>query len=764
MSHSSTELLAKSDPQVTLQQHIADGLRIWDCLQKCFPKAAKLAGHSHFWNWLRICIIFHDLGKGHGEFQKVLLRMPHKWKFQRHELFSLPFVRALLLDPDAKKLVERIVAGHHKSIRKLNSYIRQEYEEPDDFEREFSKVDVPKVLKVISSFGNFPIGEVTPVHPKEITANYMSELNNDNISNRHQLLLMTGAFQQCDHLSSAFVESIDIIPLEKFAFLDKKQLDFRAKGNDFYLHQKKAAIEDGSVIITAPTGAGKTETALLWLRNQVKKHGQGRAFYILPFTASINAMWRRLSNEDEGFGGECVGMLHGNLDAVLYDQLLGETGNIQRTIEEVKKIRNTFKSLQTPLKVVTPFQLLKHIFGLKGFEKGIFEMSGGYFIFDEIHAYDSAVFAQILVLLEFAMQNLGAHSLIMTATLPAFLKNKIKQIADFSEIHADENLYKEFRRHRIEVLKGEITESLDLIVDDLSIGKKVLVVCNTVLRAQEVFNFLEPLAGEESILLHSAFNGEDRSIKERTLKEKPPQLLIGTQAIEVSLDIDYDVIYTELAPLDALLQRFGRVNRHRFRNNPPCPCYVFEARNNKDKFIYNNEEIIETTLAVLRKIEGQNGGVVDEKELQGFMDFVYPHFTEKNMEKFENTYTYLKSSVSRLYPMETSKQTEEDFYRQFDGVKIVPIELTERFVKQLEEFNFIGAERLKVSIRRTEVARWINSGILFKRKVAFSAPDKPNSNPIEFNFLVLQLPYSNILGLQKTAELVSEQFLEEQFI
>ena len=69
---------------------------------------------------------------------------------------------------------------------------------------------------------------------------------------------------------------------------------------------------------------------------------------------------------------------------------------------EKKNLIETYKTLVTPVKVTTPFQLLKHIFGLKGFEKGIFEWCGGYFIFDEIHAYNPAVFAQIKVLLEFA--------------------------------------------------------------------------------------------------------------------------------------------------------------------------------------------------------------------------------------------------------------------------------------------------------------------------------------------------------------------------
>lgn len=604
------ELLAKSDPQITLRQHITDGLRIWECLKICFPKTPELADAPDFWDWLRLCVVLHDSGKGHAEFQKVLAKQTDNWNRQRHELFSLSFVEACLEGHPALEQIGRVVAGHHKTMSFLQDHIKTEYEEPGDFEKQFQKVEVAAVLAVLQDgFGLAARREVVPFHPKKVVGKYREDCRNERLVNRHQLLLMTGAFKQCDHLSSAFVEKVGPLPLERFEFLDKKLAGLLAKGNDFFSHQKRAAEGTRSLILTAPTGAGKTETAMLWLRRQIHEHGQGRAFYVLPFTASINAMWRRLGSDKDGLGEENVGMLHGNIDAVLYEQLLAETGDVRRTTEELKKIKSTFQTLETPMKVVTPFQLLKHIFGLRGFEKGIFEMSGGYFIFDEIHAYDPAVFAQIVVLLEFAMQKLGAKALIMTATLPSFLKDELKQVADFEEINADDALYAKFRRHRLEVLPGEILGSLDRIADELRAGRQVLAVCNTVLRAQEVFDFLKPQA-QDSMLLHGAFNGEDRAALESKLSTNPPQLLVGTQAIEISLDIDYDVIYTELAPLDALLQRFGRVNRHRFWTDPPRPCYVFAVRNAKDKFIYSNQTAIENTLAALYEMAEKNGGVI----------------------------------------------------------------------------------------------------------------------------------------------------------
>ncbi|MFZ4475355.1 MAG: CRISPR-associated helicase Cas3' [Saprospiraceae bacterium] len=484
------EIYAKSNPRITLKQHVADGLRILECLKECFPKIPDLAGSHEFWDWIRLSILLHDTGKAHADFQDLLASKPNNWNRQRHELFSLSFIFACLTEHEALEQISRVVAGHHKPMNSLLHHIRTEYEDPpSEFERQFRRVDVQSVLEMLRDHFYMTVpDEVQVVHPRAVVSKYCQEIRSESVTEKHQLLLMTGAFKQCDHLSSAFIERIEPLSLDRFSFLDQKHAKLQSEGKDFFSHQKSAARQLGSAIVTAPTGSGKTETALLWVRNQMQNFGQGRVFYVLPFTASINAMWQRLHHETDGFGEAHVGMLHGNLDAVLYERLFEETGDTRLIGQKIKDVKSAFQSLETPIKVVTPFQLLKHIFGLKGFEKGIFEMSGGYFIFDEIHAYDPAVFAQIIVLLEYAMQKLDVRTLVMTATLPGFLKTELRRVAEFSEIIADDALYERFKRHRLIVLSGGISDGMDRIARDLIEGQRVLVVCNTVLQAQQMFD------------------------------------------------------------------------------------------------------------------------------------------------------------------------------------------------------------------------------------------------------------------------------------
>ena len=177
---------------------------------------------------------------------------------------------------------------------------------------------------------------------------------------------------------------------------------------------------------------------------------------------------------------------------------------------------------------------------------------------DEIHAYDAHITSLILEILKILKDNYNAEMLIMSATLPKFIKNLFKENLDIkTEIQMDKKNLRNLQRHQVNVIQGNILNNLDNINQDLNNGKRVLIVCNTVLRAQKVFRELSKDIGN-SALLHGRFMLRDREEIEKSLDKL--DLLVGTQAIEVSLDIDYDVLYSEPAPIDALIQRvFGRV-------------------------------------------------------------------------------------------------------------------------------------------------------------------------------------------------------------
>jgi CRISPR-associated endonuclease/helicase Cas3 len=719
------KILAKSNPEVSLETHIDDALKLIPELKESFERIQNVVDSNEFWNLLEQSIIFHDLGKAHLEFQKVLKGEKNSWNQQRHELFSLPFIESS--NVNKKEKIYYTVAGHHKDFESLLKKL-QEYENNDTedfgldldivsnknltFEENF-KENIPfeEVIKTLGAF-NITINKFKHHNPGDILNKFKNH-QYGSIKEVLELLLLCGSFKQCDHLASAGIKKLKKLHTQDFNYLHNFNL---------YQHQKNAYKTNENAILTAPTGSGKTETALLWLQNQIQNFGNGRVFYILPFTASINAMFERLDKKIP----QKIGLIHGKLSSYLENKFEDDDLIDEKRIKEIKE---QFQSLVTPFKVTTPFQLLKNIFALKGFEKGIFEWAGSYFIFDEIHAYNPKVFAQIIVLLEFATKYLNVKTFIMTATLPEFMKKELRDaIGTFEAIQANQELYEKFNRHKIEIKTGKLDDNIDKIQSSIDNGKKVLVVCNTVKQSQIVYKTLDC---QDKVLLHSAFNAIDRNQKEELLFNKNINLLVGTQAIEVSLDIDYDIIFSEPAPLDALIQRFGRVNRKIQKGI--CKCVVFDERNESDKYIYQDEHIIERTLDSLKKVEKRNQGHIKEAELQSMMDFVYPSWEQEDYEEYIKTRELLEYFVEKeMKPFIYNKNQEEDFYKQFDGIKVLPAKFLNQYTRYLEENKFTKAEDLKVKItekrfygllqnngikQETEIFEIINSKKIKEQKV-----------------------------------------------
>jgi CRISPR-associated endonuclease/helicase Cas3 len=751
MTTSTKEVLAKSEPPISLRHHINECLSVYKSLQKAFRRL-PVNDSTHFWELVRLGIVFHDLGKSHSEFQKMLLGKRANWYHQRHELFSTPIIDRLDLPEEDKLLLKLIVAGHHKDFNFLFDHIQKGYKTGEDifsfgedgkldWDEETQKLNDRFIQSFLKEY-NVSLKSSPLALPMQLVKDYARNPVNSTNINFRELLLAAGALKQCDHSASAGVFNVNVLEEKHFNFL------YETKWAP-YFHQKKASEINGNIVLTAPTGSGKTEASLMWLHKQIKENGQGRTFYILPFTASINAMFERLDEKMQG-NNVIVGVVHGKLSEYIESRFGDEKYSWQN--EKLKhELKDSFRALVPPLKVATPFQLLKSIFGLKGFEKGIFEMSGGYFIFDEIHAYDPEVTAQIKVLMKFATQFLNVKVCLMTATLPTFLKKEFTDaIGEHTEISADAELYQSFIRHRIKVSDGLLSEHIDEIQQRLDFGDKVLVVSNTVKQAQAIYNRLDT---SKKVLLHSAFNGKDRNKKEAELMSDEVKLLVGTQAIEVSLDIDYDVIFTEPAPLDALLQRFGRVNRHRVNGQyrPPCDCIVFSERNDVDKYIYKNEKVIIRTLDALKNIQSKNSGVVAENELQFYIDYVYPNWSEKEKEDFDRVYTHLSADVQEnLSPFIYYPHREEEFEKQFDGIKVLPSILKKEYKELLEANKFIKAESLKVSITTRRFASLISKEGIHRDLLAFQLLKKEEIK--EQPYFIIHRKYDNDLGLQLDVE------------
>ena len=766
-------ILAKSEGQLPLVHHILDLLLIRQTLKTQFPTVAKLLGNT-FWEDLWWAALLHDMGKAHIDFQKMLRGEQSKWDYQRHEIYSLPLVGAFVKDDTRRKNIEWAIAGHHRNYAKLFEFLRNRYQKKDadtgcqqlTFEDEFRKNIAVSDLQNVLGLWNLSVPENLSIPDvKDIVNSYKHFANWTVLSGegRYQLLL-AGALQHCDHLGSAQVKELK--PLNRRRFLE---LERKMKERTPYQHQQDARQAKGNVLAISPTGSGKTETSLLWVRSQLDDLRISRLFYVLPNRASINAMYKRLEKEyfipeGDDKANSIVALLHGKLGSFLYQTATQLEDSISDRNDATKKLRDTFRTLARPVKVMTPFQATKFLYGLKGFEKGWFEWAGSCFVFDEIHAYDVETFAEILMLIELLTKSLGARVMVMTATLPTHLQVELeKALAPCALIKAEERLYPEFNRHRIQIMEGRLADNLKIVEETLreknhhGQPKRVMIVANTVKQAQEIFQYLQEqviealgIAKYECVLLHGRFNMRDRNQKEESLEQADTiRILVGTQAVEVSLDIDFDVMFTEPAPLDALVQRFGRINRRR-TNDSKGVCHVFKEANEGDKYIYKNRKVVAKTIEILGEIATTNDGVLEEKNLQSYMDIVYDGWEQKDWEQFEQHYNLMKNFLQNdLKPFADPHAHEDDFYKKFDGAPVIPHELLVEYKRNLENFAFHEAEMLVVNLRKGQFMKgrmdqYIQPETVYLQKKRAGQED-PELKPLMF--YVIRKPYSPELGL-----------------
>jgi CRISPR-associated endonuclease/helicase Cas3 len=708
-------MLAKSDG-LSLEQHIQDLLDVSLNFKLAFPVLEEYFNDTDFWDFLKKAILFHDVGKATKGFQ-ALMEHNESYKF-RHEVMSALVAQ----NYTNNELIINAILSHHKNFEKLKELLNEyennkKYNQDRWIDKEFEELNA----EWIQQFLSIQKFEKKHLLVNDIGSNiqkWTSRRARKKISEleKFQNIFLSASLSICDHNASAGIKNIPIIEQENFTFLHNKKYEP-------YAHQERSWQTEGNALLIAPTGQGKTESSLGWLQNQLKKR-QGRAFYILPFTASINAMTKRVSSVENGFGDEeLVGLLHGKAKFFIDEYYEKKDG------QSLKDLIDINKKIVKPFKVVTPFQILKWAFGVKGFEKGFTELAGSYLIFDEIHIYDKKLFRRILFFIEWLIDKLEVKVFIMTATMPTFMQNHIKQILNIkNEIRPLKEDVEKIKRHKIKLLDSSIEEQIDFIQTKINDGKTVLVVCNSVAKAQEMYRAIKC---ENKTLLHSGFNGKDRTQKEKEVQSKnKPQLLVGTQAIEVSLDIDYDLIVTEPAPLDALLQRFGRVYREKKRllqENDEANCYITTTIENVHKIIYDNT-LIKNTLKVLENIQNI---VINEDIVQGLLDDIYEPFEFNNDGLREQFRGYLDN----LYPFNVYEESEEEFFEQFDGVEVLPIELFDEFNEYVEDQQYIEAEKLFVSISK-------NKYVTNKHLITFA-----DINNYKKVFPLIGLQYSSKLGL-----------------
>ncbi len=736
----------------TLLEHTAAVLSRLERLFDILPGLAARVGDDRLWHRAALSCVLHDFGKAATGFQRVLKERGARWN-HRHEVLSLAFIEYALSDDSNDDLpwVAAGVVSHHKDFARIRSlYPPAENPGNDPFDpvvalvselpdaivaalAEFIEVEIPRWL----SKTGLPIFGISPAIPSDPATDFqrhaatriysaldhyhslfdsLERESSTSVSNLSALALR-GIILLADHTASAHVTPPRLPGHDAVEILDRLNLS----PEKLHGHQEIAAKAQGNSVLVAPTGSGKTEAALLWSANQRGGSPAGRLFYVLPYQASINAMYDRLTKVFP----QLVTLQHSRAAQALYRRLLETDRYDPSAAAKTARFQRSLAHLHFhPVRVLTPYQLLRSAFRLRGYESIIADAANGLFVFDEIHAYEPTRLGMILGMSQYLARRLGGRFMVMSATFPSVLRNLLNEtLAAPHQIFASAALYQSFARHRLEFVAGQIDDAsiLDRVSGLAASGQSVLVVCNTVSRSKRVHRLLAPLLARHGIrpeLLHSRFNSRDRHQKEHILatrmgtKERQrasaPVVLVATQVVEVSLDIDFDTIFTEPAPLEALIQRLGRVNRARKR--PPCPVYVLTSPAS-GQGVYP-DSFVTAALDVLLPC---NGTVLDESKLGELLDRVYSGEIERNWiaEVQQGRDEFIASCLSDLRAFQSKPELAEQFDSLFDGTEVLPQSLVNEY-DQLMEQEPLRASELFVPISFHQLVRFRREGKIDK--------------------------------------------------
>ncbi len=746
-------LLAKSDPSENLLEHTQNCLTVYESLRERMPFLADVANTPDFFQHLFYAVALHDFGKAATGFQQQLTG-GKRWNY-RHEILSAGFVAGLQLSREAKEAIGLTILTHHKDIDTLRHTYKHYPESEVGFQVWKDKIkelepnwETLMAIQKQVTHRCPPMEECvwTPVTSTDQLVNGYRDflLPYQRIKRNHQLknhplsilhrtygILMRGCMIACDHLASAGKNEIQPA-LDNLVEKLTQQVKEKAKKDERQFHgwqpfQKTSGKTTGQLMLSAPTGSGKTEAALLWSnKNQCETLGN-RVFYVLPYTASINAMYKRLKKL---VTKKKIGMLHGKATYFVYKDLINKKyrpqedkkyqAKYQKLIDEgrdpesaktliaqdkVRDDRNLTRKIYRPYKVLTPFQLLKAFFGIRGFEMQMAEMSKGLFIFDEIHAYDPHTTALILTMIERLRKDYDAQFCIMTATMPQFLKDLLSEgLGNPPQIEMPSEERDTYTRHQLQLLDGNIHEAIPLIKERLMKGQRVLVVCNTVKQAQDVFQELIGVT-ENAKLLHSRFILKDRERIEKELEDA--NLLVGTQAVEVSLDIDFDCLFSEPAPIDALIQRFGRVNRKGEKGI--CDVHICKEGGENDKYIYSPDKI-ERTLNAFTSVD-----VLYESKIQSLIDEVYcDGYNETEQEQFQKAKHSFQRHVEDIVPFIEDKSGRDEFEKLFKSIEVVPLIYRDTYSEHIEAKKYYEAMAYIAQIQEYQFAKLYRENLLNK--------------------------------------------------
>lgn len=678
------EYLAKSNPQETIQEHTDNLITNYQLIKKLYPEI------NVDWYLLELVCLLHDLGKMNHYFQKRL-RTNHKFtKEIPHGYLSVAFVpiqklKTIGYSKAEITLVYIAIARHHERKRRVNN---------EDW-----KIEVQKLIEPWKEFYYENLGDNAEYKENVSLSYFYPEArifegeNTVEIENFKNYVQLKGLLNRIDFAASAGID----VELENDFLqesMEHQLANFQEKNAaaDWNLLQKyMLEHQNENVVVIAETGMGKTEAGLLWLGNH-------KGFFTLPLRTAINAIYTRVTREivtDKQ--AQRVGLLHSET----YSQYLLHEENTEMEIDEYY---TRTRQMSLPVTICTLDQLFDFVFRYAGFEHKLATLSYSKVIIDEIQMYSPDLLAYLILGLSY-IDKFGGKFCVMTATLPGIVLDLLHDNeVDF--IQPEEKFVSERVRHSVEVVHTEIDSAF---IEPFFAGNRILVICNTISKAKKIYSELKAMFPNKKVrLIHSQFIKKDRSKKEEKIfedgqKDNPESCIwVATQVVEASLDIDFDLLFTELSDINGLLQRMGRCYRNRALD-VDTNVYVFDGG---EKVCSGVGQFIDKTIFMNSKkaLEKCNGALTEMKKME-IVEQIYSTEALKKSE-FYDELTQALNYVKSFDSYELDKKEVRSKFRNINSITAIPATVWQENKEEITSYMEILARSSKeVSKKEKMIAR-----------------------------------------------------------
>ncbi len=565
-----------------------------------------------------ISAIFHDVGKLNPNFQRKFDKsFPKVGNYSNHSTISA-YAFWCFINTNAKKFsstygkslsnndvisIIMLIGKHHGNLPDFiplaytgNDYLFNEDEVKDALKLiDKSNLPIVEFTKKLLSFTDFTVMIKTPhLRQSFIQFGFNHRINTNPLQYYQETQFSFASLLFADKKDAGCID-IDgkknvAIFCKNYNNLLKKYLDTLKVFQDIPINKLRTTIRKEAVStlgnqletekrvfdLTAPTGSGKTLMLLSLAGKIIENKCDFRIIYILPFLSITEQVEKEVYKIFKGQENH-IQRIDSKSENSDFEKLQKELESNPDTdkINELLALQFAENTFSYPFVITTFVRFFETLLSNKNATLlKLPNLSKSIFLIDEIQSLPPRLYGFFVAYLDAFCRKFNSYAIVSTATMPNFELPEKKEIIDFFNEYQkpikllSDNYFnkKEFNRYKIVVRKETISVK-ELAYEIIQRKESVLVILNTIEDSKDLYKILsDSFSVEELFLLNTHFTPNDRKkkIKKVTerLKDNNKTILISTQLIEAGVDIDFPVLYRDMAVMSSIVQSAGRCNRN----------------------------------------------------------------------------------------------------------------------------------------------------------------------------------------------------------